>query len=946
MHCETAEERQWVADAMEAAATGTAAAGSAPSAAAFAKNKLSPGDKRNAHALVTMADRFEQFLGRKYETLKRYSGEGTESLLPALDTILAESAARGCEDVVIGQAHRGRLALLVSLLDYPARKLFRKLKGLPDIPSSWEGLDDVSSHVGVATNRKYNGRNMHVSLLHNPSHLEAVNPVAAGKTLAKRKDHSPNATCVMIHGDAAVSGQGVVPETSAMAALPGYAVGGALHIVTNNQLGFTAGAEYGRSTPHASDILKSNGAPILHANAEDLNSVLLAARMAVAFRHQFGKDAVINLLGFRRHGHNELDDPSMTQPKLYAAVKAHLGFPAKLTQELISSGVLKQEQHDKLVARLEAHLQSELDAAGEFSDETGTLGDGKSVPSPFGAHAEHGPGSSDFPAVAAKVALEANSTGETQELKGDFSTFRGKWAACRQARPDEFSGAGLVWDVEGGSLPRLVDASAPPTGIPQGALRHIAEASVATPENFAVHSRLQRLWRKDRLSRTGLAEGSHFGKVDWATAETLAFGSLLLQGCDVRLTGQDCQRGTFSHRHAVLVDQDSGERFTPLNAMSTPPSDALEGWATSERPSSLDVWSSHLSEFAVMGFEYGYSLESGATLPMWEAQFGDFGNGAQIVLDNFIAGSESKWLRQTGMTLLLPHGFDGAGPEHSSCRMERYLTTANSQASAYAWAPSEVAASGVGADKALSETANWGVINATTPANYFHALRRQLARPFRKPLVVVAPKTILRHPGATSAMEDMGPGTAFQPVLQDTQALARAEHIKRVVLCSGKVYYDLHAARAAAEGEDITTALVRVEELCPFPAASVAKALGQFTNPGEETQLDLNAVGGKSKGGSGKASKAAPANAVQLVWAQEEPANAGAWSWVRPHLVAPLQALGMVPVGKAAEGGVAAGGAVPVQYVGRPSLALTAVGMGTHNKAQAATIMQKLWPSA
>ena len=936
LHCETPEERQWMADALEASHTGVAAAGADPTAAAFAGQRMSLAQKRNAHSLLQQADAFENFLARKYETLKRYSGEGTESLLPALDTMFAHGAEAGWGDVVIGQAHRGRLALLVSLLQYPARKLFRKLKGLPDIPTGWEGLDDVSSHVAVATNRTYGGKSLHVTLLHNPSHLEAVNPVAVGKTRAKRESHSPGAACVLIHGDAAVSGQGVVAETAGMAGLPGYSVGGTLHIVTNNQLGFTAHSEYGRSTTHASDVLKLAGAPVLHVNAEDMEGVVRATRIACAFRDRFGKDAVINLMGFRRHGHNELDDPSMTSPDLYAVIGQREGFPAAYTSQLLQSGELTLSAHEKLRARLEAYLQSEYDAISDFTPETGTLSAAGEGPlAPAGEAAPTGPLEAGDVTATALVAAGASAAPGV----GDYSAFRGKWAACRQARVDEFAGSGLVWEegVEG-RLPRLVNAWCPDTGVPTATLQHVAQASVSTPEGFTMHDRLQRMWAKDRLQRAGLAEGKQAGKVDWATAETMAFGSLLLQGADVRLSGQDCQRGTFAHRHAVLVDQTSCERFAPLNAMPNVEGDAAVAagsWSPGPAHGKLDVWSSHLSEFAVMGFEYGYGLESAAVLPMWEAQFGDFGNGAQIIIDNFLAGSESKWLRQSGLTLLLPHGFDGAGPEHSSCRMERYLQNANGQAVAYAWPE-------VGQDKAVTETANWSVINPTTPANYFHALRRQMVRPFRKPMVVVGPKTLLRLPAATSTLEDMAPGTAFQPVLQDTAAAAAPEDITRVILCSGKVYYDLLAARTAAEGDAITTAIVRVEELCPFPAEGVAQALGAFLTPGEEVQCDLNVVGGKTKGGVGKAAKPKP-RSVELVWAQEEPANAGAWSWVRPHLLAPLQALGVVPVGKAAEGGVAAGASVPVKYVGRPALATTAVGLGSHNKAQGASMMAALW---
>lgn len=887
-HCTGDAELVWWQRALEGSVLGQPAVTS----------PVSKADLRNGHTLVVMGETWEHFLAKKFETLKRYSGEGAEAMMPLLDAMFRACAGYGVEDVVIGMPHRGRLAMLVSLLQYEPRRLFHKLRGKPDIPHEVPGLDDVSSHVAVSTDMTAipvagSGAPLHVSLLHNPSHLEVIHPVACGKARAKR-DAGRNACAVVIHGDAAVAGQGVVPEAQAGSGLPGYNIGGTLHVVVNNQVGFTATADRGRSTAYATDVAKAGGAPVLHVNAENMQAVIQAARLAVAYRNEFGKDVWIDLVGYRRHGHNELDEPAFTQPHMYAAIRARETYAQTLSRQLTAMGALKEGATDKLKQQLNGFLEAELQAAADFTPESGSMGD-LAYPVPAG------------------TALE--------QQKGEFSTLRGAWAGLRHPQEDEACPSGMVLDTKR-KTSTLVDSSSPDTGVDIARLMQVGLQSTSVPEGFEMHSRLLRTWKgaRDKKLQAGDSDPEQ-RNLDWATAEAMAFGTLLQDGHSVRMTGQDSQRGTFSHRHAVLHDQQhAGATCMPLAECGK------------ESGAGLHIFSSYLSELAVLAYEYGYSLDHPRTLTLWEAQFGDFMNGAHIALDNLIAGSESKWLRQTGITLLLPHGFDGAGPEHSSCRMERFLQACNSQALGYG--TPALGDEADADDKVLRETATWSVLVPTTPAQYFHALRRQQLREWRKPAVIVGPKTLLRHPAAVSSLADMGPGSAWKPVIGDDKVLP--ENLSQIVLCTGKVYYDLLAARDQAEGTEApSTALVRVEELCPFPAKSVAEELAKLA--GDRPAAPAAGHAGHGKARRRRVQSTAGSGPVPVFWAQEEPVNAGAWSWIRPHLAAPLAECGM------ANG---AAGDVPVTFVGRPALASTAVGTSSHNSAQAKQIITSLWPAA
>ena len=648
-----------------------------------------------------------------------------------------------------------------------------------------------------------------------------------------------------------------------MSLLPGYSVGGTVHIVTNNQVGFTAeGALSGRSSRYASDMAKVAGAPVLHVNAESLREVALAARLAVAYRSAFRKDVVLDLIGFRRHGHNELDEPAFTSPRMWAAIRALPSFPSRLAAALEGEGVLAPGARAAMASKLSTHLEAEFAAAAGGAGYTRASGSLGVAPPPPPTGAPPPPGGL---------------------VVADGSAFGGKWAGIRQAAPAE-------------------TLASPPTGVALEALRGLAAASVRVPPGFRVHERLLRGHVAPRLAAVGLGEAppapawsASAASIDWATAEALALGSLLSAGHDVRLSGQDSQRGTFSHRHAVLHDQASGAQHAPLGALGTPGAGRLS------------AVSSLLSEMAVLGFEYGYSWESPSPLVLWEAQFGDFANGAQGIIDAFIASGESKWLRASALTLLLPHGYDGAGPEHSSARIERFLQLVNAPALSRPGAAGAAAA-----DKACSEAINLLVANPTTPAQYFHLLRRQVLRAWRKPLILIAPKTLIRHPQALSRLADFAPGAAFAPVLADalgpgggglgapgTCPLAAPQpSVSRVLLVCGKLYYELAKRRADLARTDV--GILRVEELAPFPTAEVLRHL-TATYPAVKS----------------------------LAWVQEEPANAGAWAFAEAHLTPAL-----------------AEAALPrLTYVGRPALAAPAVGLSKANKLQQEALLEAAIPS-
>lgn len=766
-----------------------------------------PSDLRNAYTSMLMADVFETFMAKKFSSFKRYSGEGAEAMLPAVNTVLNAAAVSGISDVVIGMPHRGRLALLVSLLEYPAHKLFYKVQGNSEFPPEFRGVDDVTSHIAQSVDKRYGDKQVHVSLLHNPSHLEIINPVTTGKVRAKN-DAGSSAMAFMLHGDAAFSGQGCVPEGLSLSQLPGFRTDGSVHLIVNNQVGFTTTFKDGRSTRYSSDIAKGIEAPVIHVNGESVRHVIQAARLAVEYRNRFKKDIVIDLVGYRRHGHNEVDEPRFTQPKMYEAVGKAGRFPIKYSQELQTTGLVTEEGVQKLVEKFNAHLEKELQIVSDGYSPT------------------------------------------------EIDAFKGKWSSIGQPSPEDLY------------------ANAP-TGVALNELLDVGLESVNLPARIQAHDRLQRTHVESRKKM--LTKGSpEEVRVDWATAEAMAFGSLLREGHSVRLAGQDCRRGTFSQRHAAFTDQSTEELYFPFHHLP-------------DSKGKFTVINSNLSELAVMGFEYGYSWEDPKNLVLWEAQFGDFFNGAQIVIDQFLACAESKWMRQSGLMLLLPHGYDGAGPDHSSGRVERFLQLVDTPA----LVPSSTSKKQHMDWKEYQHDTNVIVVNPTTPANYFHLLRRQQQRSFRKPVVVMSPKTLLRLPDATSSLEDLGPNTQFQPVFGDS-SIAKPSNVKNVYFCSGKFYYDLVKERQARSDQPEEIAIVRLEELAPFPFRQVAEEMAKYEN------------------------------VKKVVYVQEEPLNQGAWTYAKAHLEKVISSKKL-----------------PIEFIGRESLAASAVGLSKRNKEQTQEIFTK-----
>jgi len=809
-HVATEAERQWLNEYLE----------SRPVRDAF-----STAEKRNIYSLLVQSEFFDQFMGKKFTSFKRYGLEGAESALVALEEMLVQANRSGYEKVVLGMPHRGRLNMLVSLLDLPARALFAKVKGQTLVPEGMDCWDDVASHLAVTTSKKFDRQakeNLTVSLLHNPSHLEAVNPVALGKAKAKQDDYPSHAEGVekvlslQLHGDSAYAGQGIVPESLQMAYLNEFSVGGTVHMIVNNQLGFTTGGVgRNRSSRYSSDIGKIISMPVLHVNADAPESVAYAARLALAFQRRFHRDIMVDLIGYRKHGHNEVDEPSFTQPRMYQDIRSRSNIVKLYREALTKAGVFAEgtDPDAKLIARIGAHLEKELAAAPEYRPTA----------------QEH---------------------------------YQGKW-----------QGIGQPKDVED-----VVDS-----GVEVDTLKKIGEDSVKMPEGFNLHPRLKRGHVDARLS----ALASSKPAIDWATAECMAYGSLVRQGYNLRLCGQDVERGTFSQRHHVLTDQQTDETLMPLRETAGPSDGRFQ------------TINSHLSELAVLGFEYGYSWENPRNFNVWEAQFGDFNNGAQIVLDTFVASGESKWLRSSGLTILLPHGYDGAGPEHSSSRVERFLQMTDD------WhdLPRSQALTVNGGGAPRGNSVNMIIANPTTPANYFHLLRRQMLRTYRKPLVVVTPKTLLRHPDAVSSLSEMAPGSSFQPVLDD--AVTDPKKVKSVVLLSGKLYYELCAKRVELKRvESSDVAFVRLEELCPFPAAGLAQTLARYPN------------------------------ASKLFWAQEEPSNMGAWAYVAPRLTRVLQDSADSRLQKLAGS---------VEYIGRAALPSPAVGAAVYHKKEVEKLFKDIF---
>ncbi|MBU6338747.1 MAG: 2-oxoglutarate dehydrogenase E1 component [Rickettsiales bacterium] len=681
---------------------------------------------------IIRTEKFEQFLHKRFPGAKRFSVEGGESSINSVEKIIETAAKSGVKKIVIGMAHRGRLNTLTGVMGKPYHKMISEFKGVPGFPEGVTKSGDVKYHMGYASSREIAGNKIDLSLAFNPSHLEAVNVVAAGRIRAKQALYGDasgeKAMALLIHGDAAFAGQGSVAESLVMNGVTGYNTGGVMHIIVNNQIGFTANPNDSRSTTYASDLAKMIDAPIFHVNGDDVEAVVKVSDIAMRYRQAFKKDVVIDVICYRKYGHNEGDEPLYTQPVMYTKLKSHPTLTQIYSQKLIAENVVSQADFDKMVADFESHLSAEFDKAENFKPK------------------------------------------EADWLKGDWK------------------------NIKDG------DVSIAKTAVDKKSLKNLAEKITHVPANFNVNPKIA----KQLEARKNVIESEK--DIDWGSGEALAFASLLSEGYPVRITGQDSGRGTFSHRHSILHDGNSGARHSIFSSL--------------ENKAKYEVYDSVLSEYGVLGFEYGYSLSMPNGLTIWEAQFGDFANGAQIIFDQFIASSEVKWLRKSGLVMLLPHGYEGQGPEHSSARLERYL-------------------------QACADD-NLRVVNITNPANFFHALRRQIHSKDRKPLVVMSPKSLLRHKLATSTLAEFSDLT-FRPLISETNKIAADDKVRKVILCTGKVYYDLFEAREAKKINDV--ALVRLEQLYPFPKEELKAELKKYKN-------------------------------AEIIWCQEEPKNMGAWKFV------------------------------------------------------------------
>ena len=713
---------------------------------------FTPEGRRAILMKLIEAEGFEKFCDLKFTGTKRFGLDGGKSLIPALEQIIKRGGNLGVKEIVVGMPHRGRLNVLTQVMGKPHRALFHEFKGGSANPDAVEGSGDVKYHLGTSSDREFDNNKIHLSLTANPSHLEIVDPVVLGKVRAKQDQHGDppdqriSVLPLLMHGDAAFAGQGVVAECFALSDLKGYRTGGSLHFIVNNQIGFTTYPRYSRSSPYPSDVAKMIDAPIFHVNGDDPEAVVFAAKVAIEFRQKFHKPVVIDMFCYRRHGHNEGDEPMFTQPLMYKKIATQPTTLEIYSKRLVSEGVISEGEVEKAKADWRARLDAELDAGSGYK-----------------------PNKADW--------------------------LDGKWAGLKLADQEEDPRRGV-------------------TGVDIAELKDIGRKITKVPDGFRVHRTVQRF-----LENRAKAIENNAG-IDWATGEALAFCTLLEEGHHVRLSGQDSERGTFSQRHSVLIDQEDETRYTPFKHL-TPDQGRYE------------VINSLLSEEAVLGFEYGYSLAEPTALTIWEAQFGDFANGAQVLFDQFISSGERKWLRMSGLVCMLPHGYEGQGPEHSSARLERFLQ--------------------------MCAEDNMQVVYATTPANLFHVLRRQLKREIRKPLIMMTPKSLLRHKRAVSRLDEMGADTTFHRLLYDDAQMLPDEKIKlvaddkirRVVLCSGKVYYDIYDEREKRGIDDVY--IMRVEQLYPVPLKALVQELGRF------------------KG-------------AELVWCQEEPRNMGAWHFMEPYL--------------------------------------------------------------
>jgi len=765
---------------------------------------LSKEEVLNMFDRLVFATNFESFLATKYGVTKRFGLEGIEAFIPGMKSCIDTAVEGGCSHITIGMPHRGRLNVLANVMRKPLEEiLYEFIEGPLQGDKASDavlGSGDVKYHLGYSIDRPTtSGKPVHLSLVPNPSHLEASNPIVLGKTRAKQHfmgDTSRRkAMSLLLHGDAAFAGQGVVYETLELSNIKGYTTGGTIHMVVNNQIGFTTDPRFARSSPYCTDVAKTVGAPIFHVNADDLMAVIFVCKTAAEFRMKFGKDVVIDIVGYRRYGHNEVDEPAFTQPLMYQKIAAQESALKKFQKEALETGLLTQEEIDNV-----------MNTSAEI-----------------------------FETAFAKARSGDVYVPDSEQRRKSGSS----WAGFKHMR--EFS------EIRS-------------TGISPELFAALGEKLYSYPDGFNLHKGLVRVMKaKAKMFETGQG-------FDWATAEALAWASLMKEGVHIRLSGQDVERGTFSHRHCVLHDQEDESKYVPLQNLG-------------EEAAPFSVHNSNLSEYGVLGFELGYSMESPQCLVMWEAQFGDFANTAQVIIDQFLCSSEQKWLRQSALVMLLPHGYEGQGPEHSSCRVERFLQLSDDDP--------EIIPNMDEHSRLQLQQCNWQIVNCTTPANYFHVLRRQIMRDFRKPLIMISPKSLLRHPGCVSKAEDFHTGMRFRRLISEREpdAIFPPEQIKRVIFCTGKVYFDLVKYRKDNDKKGV--AIVTMEQICPFPFDRVQTMAQRYPN-------------------------------AEVVWVQEEPQNMGCWSYVEQRFATALKSI---------NGQRAA-------YIGRNPAASPATGNGTIHQAE------------
>ena len=778
LHMGDPEEKKWIRDRIEGKEKGI---------------KFTENGKRAILNKLIEAEGFEKFLHIKFVGTKRFGLDGGESLIPALEQIIKRGGHLGVKEVKIGMPHRGRLNVLANMMQKPYKAIFKEFFG-EKIKSKKDFEGDVKYHLGASANREFDGNLVHISLTDNPSHLEAVNPVVLGQVRAKQFFHKDKerkkVIPVLIHGDAAFAGQGVVAECFAMSGLPGHNTGGTIHIIVNNQIGFTTAPRFARSSPYPSDLAKMVQAPIFHVNGDDPEAVVHCAKIATEFRQKFKRDVVIDMVCYRRFGHNEGDEPSFTQPLMYKKIKTHPTTLQIYGKKLLNEGLISNNDLNLMQKKFRNFLDNEFSGAKDY--------------------------------------------------KIKMKWFDGVWSRFKPEIGQDRRGV---------------------TGVDKKELISIGKKITDIPKNFNIHKTLVKIFENKRKM---FAENQ---PIDWSTAELLAFGTLLNDGFSVRLSGQDSSRGTFSQRHSVLRNQDNHQRFVPLQNIS-------------KNQKKFEVIDSLLSELGVLGFEFGYSLSEPETLVLWEAQFGDFANGAQVVIDQFISSGESKWSRASGLVMLLPHGYEGQGPEHSSARLERFLQ--------------------------LCSQENLQVVNCTTPANYFHVLRRQMHRDFRKPLIVMTPKSLLRHKRCISNLDDFTKKNSFHRILGDHSylndskliKLKKDKHIKKVVMCSGKIYFDLIEAREKSKNDKVV--FIRIEQLYPFPVKQLGKQLKRYEN-------------------------------ANFYWCQEEPMNMGAWNTARHYIDRTLEIIQVKSEN--------------VKYIGRNAAASPATGNLNKHLAEQKEILEKVMSS-